>query len=543
MKNKIIYPTKLQRSWTLLIIVMLMNVSIPSFAQAPNWLWARSGGSISNDYSNATCTDANGNVYITGTFQGSTITFGSYTLQNVTAGTLDIFIAKYDATGNVLWAESGGGTRDDYAYGIAADVNGNVYITGYFRSPSIMFGTITLTHSDSTGIYDDIFIAKYDSAGNVLWAKSAGSKVSWERSYGICTDTDSNVYITGMYVSSTPVIFGSDTLINRGGYDIFIAKYDAGGNLLWAKSEGGTSYDFGIGICFDISGHFYLTGYQYQAVFGNDTLTGNGLSVFVAKYDTSGNILWAKNALGPNVFSFSVGTGITTFSGSNVYITGFFRYSVSFGNDTLSNAGTDGIFIARYDSSGNALWGRSPGGTNYDYSNSICTDANGNAFVTGYFASSFLNFGGIPVLNANAGFLDVFVAQYDSSGNALWAKSIGGQDYDYGMGISSNAIGDVYLTGYFGSYSLNFGSTTVTNNGSYDIFLAKLSSLVGINEAENFDNNILIFPNPTTNEIRIQNTEGRIESVEVWDVMGELCLRALTPSPSPGGEGGASIDV
>src|SRR4030095_15672122 len=108
--------------------------------------------------------------------------------------------------------------------------------------------------------------------------------------------------------------------------------------------------------------------------------------------------------------------------------------------------------------------------------------ATGNAFVTGYFISSFLNFGGHPVVNSFTGNTDAFIAAYDGNGNALWAKGLGNQGSEYGMGICANALGDVYLTGYFESYSLNFGSIMVTNNGSADIFLAKLSTSTGINE-------------------------------------------------------------
>src|SRR6185503_13565738 len=108
------------------LVVLSFVFSLQAFSQAPNWLWAKSAGGISSDYSNAICTDANGNVYITGTFQGSIITFGTYDLHNVGTGALDIFIAKYDANGNVLWAKSGGGIGNDYAYGICVDTNDNV---------------------------------------------------------------------------------------------------------------------------------------------------------------------------------------------------------------------------------------------------------------------------------------------------------------------------------------------------------------------------------------------------------------------------------
>jgi hypothetical protein len=504
-----------------LTLALLLIFIKTNYAQ-PNWVWAQGAGNISSEYSNAVCTDAKGNVYATGTFQGSSITFGSYTLNNAGTGTLDIFVVKYDASGNILWAKSMGGTHYDYAYGICTDANSNVYVTGYFRSPSITFGTYTLSNLDTVAEYPDIFISKYDSTGNELWAKSAGNKITWEMSYGICTDTNGNIYITGTYGYNTPMSFGSDTLINRGGYDIFLAKYDAGGNLLWAKSAGGFSYDYGIGICYDKSGNIYVTGYQIQSVFGNDTLTGIGLSAFVAKYDTAGNVLWARNAYG-TISPTSTGTAITTDASGNIYITGYFRYSISFGNDTLSNAGYDGIFIAKYDSSGNAQWASSPGGTNYDYSNSICTDASGHVFITGYFSSSFLNFGGFPVLNTNAGYDDIFIAEYDASGNALWATSVGGQDNDFGMGICGNTSGDVYVTGYFGSYSLNFGSTTITNNGSNDIFVAKLSSIVGIEEPLDDSNFLVLNPNPTTNTFTIRNiSSNEISSLEIFNPFAEI---------------------
>ena len=487
----------------LLTITMLALISTTNLvtAQTPIWAWAKSAGSISNEYSNAVCTDASGNVYITGTFIGSTITFGSYTLQNEAMGSHDIFVVKYNASGNVLWAKSAGGTSSDYAYGICADIGGNVYITGYFNSPSITFGTITLTNS---GI-NDIFVVKYNNVGNVLWAKSAtGSSADY--SYGICTDVNSNVYITGRFYSS-PLIFGSITVTNKGNYDIYLAKYDASGNVLWANGMGGTSEDGGRGVCTDASGNVFITGFlQTSATFGSETITGYGYSnIFVVKYDTYGNNLWAKSAIGPTQANYVRAGSIACNEDGNVYVTGSFQNTISFGNDTLASSGTYVIFLAKYDANGNALWGRTPGGTGNDIGSGICTNSNGKVFITGYYGSGYLNFGGFPVQNANTGIYDIFVAEYDANGNAIGATGIGGQDYDYGMGICKGLGGDVYVTGYFGSYNLSFGSTMLTNNGSYDTFLAKLSTLEGIEDFPNKDNSSLIlYPNPATTTFTLQ---------------------------------------
>lgn len=500
------------------IIVFLFFCRICS-AQTPSWIWLKSAGGISNDYSNAICSDANGNVYATGTFQGSTISFGSNTLYNGGTGALDIFVVKYDASGNIIWAKSGNGISNDYTYGICNDMDGNVYITGYFQSPTITFGSVSLTN---TSTYSDIFVIKYDSAGNVLWAQSATGSLS-EMSYGICSDDEGNVYITGTFGYSSNIIFGSDTLINRGGYDIFLAKYDGSGNLLWTKNEGGAGGDYSSAICTDTFDNVYITGFfQNHAIFGNDTLIANGnTGIFTAKYDTYGNYIWAKSAIGIPSGTYNYSNGIAANS-DGVYITGSFQNSIIFG-DTLGNAGSNSIFVAKYDSSGNALWGRSPGGTSYDYGTGISTNENGNVWVTGYFESSYLNFGGLPVLNNNIGYNDIFVAEYDADGNVLQAIDVGGQDNDIGMGICTNQDGSVYLTGYFGSYPINFGNNTVTNNGSFDIYLAKLALITGIEDNSLSDWNV--FPNPFSDRLNVSLTNNILSEIILYDLASRKILR------------------
>ena len=218
--------------------------------QAPDWAWAKSAGGNLYDYSQSITTDAVGNVYITGVFSSSTLTFGNTTLIN--AGGCDVFIAKYDPNGNVLWAKSAGDNNTDCGTGITTDVVGNVYLTGRFSS-TITFGNITLSSAGDI----DIFIVKYDSDGNVLWAQSAGGN-SEDEIHSIATDAVGNVYITGYFNSST-LTLGNITLANTYAWrsDIFIAKYDPNGNVLWAKSAGGSDTDCGIGIAADAVGNVY----------------------------------------------------------------------------------------------------------------------------------------------------------------------------------------------------------------------------------------------------------------------------------------------
>ncbi|MEK6616208.1 MAG: hypothetical protein AABZ32_08880, partial [Bacteroidota bacterium] len=130
---------------------LLLSLSIAicgiANAQAPNYLWAKSAGGTSNDYATSVTADASGNIIAAGSFVSPTITFGSTTLTN--AGSVDMFFVKYDPSGNVLWAKSAGGTSYDEATSVTADASGNIIAAGLFVSPTITFGSTTLTNAGS----------------------------------------------------------------------------------------------------------------------------------------------------------------------------------------------------------------------------------------------------------------------------------------------------------------------------------------------------------------------------------------------------------
>ncbi|MEO8150374.1 MAG: T9SS type A sorting domain-containing protein [Bacteroidia bacterium] len=508
---------------TLLIILLsVFSVYEEGKAQVPSWAWAKSAAGTNYDGGNGISTDINGNVLVTGAFKSSSLTFGATILTN--AGVGDFFIVKYDASGNVLWAKSAGGTSNDYGIGLSTDASGNVLITGGFESSSITFGTTTLTNT-GTG---NFFIVKYDASGNVLWAKSAGG-ASNNGGAGISTDASGNVLVTGDF-QSVSVTFGTTTLTNAGSIstnDIFVVKYDASGNVLWAKSAGGNSTDYVRGISTDASGNVLITGsFQSDSIsFGTTTLTnasaGNN-DIFVAKYDVSGNVLWAKSAGGS---SSDEGWGIATDVSGNVAITGHFNSSsITLGSTTLTNAGADDIFIIKYDASGNVAWAKSAGGTFYDDGFGISTDSSGNLIVTGNFQNPSITFGTTTL--TNSGGADIFIVKYDASGNVLWAKSAGGTSYDGAFGSSSDANGNILVTGYFQSPSITFGTTTLTNTGLYDIFIAKLYSTVSAAiEEQNSNNGVSIYPNPSTGQISITSSKD-IDEVTITNPLGQVVYQA-----------------
>jgi len=494
------------------------------FAQTPNWQWAKSAGGASDDKGNNICTDANGNVYVTGSFQSSSITFGTTTLTN-TGSNADIFIVKYDPSGTVIWAKSAGGTGFDTGQSISTDTSGNVVVSGSFSSPSITFVTTTLINS---GGGSDVFVVKYDSSGTVLWAKSvAGTSIDYGK--GISTDVNGNIFVTGWFYSPS-ITFGTITLINAGtDYDVFVAKYDASGNVLWAKRAGGIDGDGGQNISTDTSGNVFVAG-----IFGSDSITFGTITlinsdpgyedVFVVKYDPSGNILWAKSGMGNNQDNVY---GISTDKSGNVFVTGIFSYII-FGTTILNSTGIGDVFVVKYDALGNVLWAKRAGGgvTSYSWGYDISNDVGGNVYVTGYFNGSSITFGTTILTNVSSNTYDMFVVKYNTSGNVLWAKSAGGTSDDYGQSIATDTNGNVYVAGYFKSPSITFGTTILTNASSTsynDIFVAKLdgSGVTGTHEFVNYNFETSIYPNPSNGIFTFQSSEKK-SRIEIINILGEV---------------------
>jgi len=463
-----------------IIVMVILFSNITSDAQTPEFDWAKNAGGTNDDRGYGIATDGSGNSIVTGYFRG-TATFGTISLTSVSSGG-DIFIAKYDASGSALWAKQAGGMFGSYqGYGAATDGSGNSVITGMF-SQSVTFGDgeINETTLTSTGSWD-IFIAKYDASGNLIWAKQAGGSTGSDYGYGIATDGSGNIFITGHFYGTA--IFGSGepneaTLISTGYLDIFIAKYGSSGNLLWAKSAGGSnSDDYGKSIATDGSGNSIITGWFSGIVdFGTINLTSAGSEdIFIAKYDASGNVLWAKKAGGT---SGDRGYGIAVDGSGNIVITGYFYSSTAtFGTINLTSLNTGDIFIAKYGPLGDALWAKMANGYSHESGFGIATDGEGKSVITGYFMSSTITFGAGEPNETNltrSGSTDVFIAKYDVLGNLLWAKQAGGTDEDYGYGIATDESNNSVIAGYFLSGAATFGSNILTNAGNSDIFVAKV---------------------------------------------------------------------
>lgn len=437
-----------------------------------NPVWARSAGGTDWDFGTSLALGPGGGVYVTGDFGSASLTFGSTTVTNTNPTARDLFVARYDSSGNPVWATSGGGMSDEQTPKIASDNSGNVFITGRFRSPMMIFGSDTLINiAPST---NNIFFIKYDQAGNILWAQAPKTSYSIVGS-SVTTDSFGNVYLAGHF---------SDTTVTLGG----------------------------------------ITLYNSDSIYSN-----HKPNMLLYKFDPSGNAIWATNQDGSTLYPYCI-TGDAL---GNTYLTGMFSEdSVIFGSEVLTNIDTSGsgtdVFICKYDPSGNVLWARSGGGVTYnDLPRGIAVNASG-VYATGCFQGPTIQFNSTILNNAvsTGASYDTYLVKYDLAGNLLWGKRIGGPNNDEPNSMTCNELDNLYSAGYFNSPSLAFDATILNNAGSIDFFLAKLgSSTVEIGSLQDYSG-ILIFPNPFSTETTIEfEQDQNFESIKLMDICGKELKR------------------
>jgi len=466
------------------ILLFAAWLTLFSLGQTPDWEWATSAQGLNNDVGRCITRDTKGNIYVAGYFNGDHVQFGGITLQAPAGG---MFIVKYDPLGNVIWGGTDAGNTHADVLSIAADANDNVYVAGTFFGASLSFGNITL-HNATPGFFDT-YLAKFDSHGNVLWAKSCNG-LDMDIPWGIAVDNAGNIYLTGGFISSS--INFSGVVLNNSSYpnikDMFLVKYDTDGNVIWAKrGESHNCYNEGSGVAVDNAGNIYVTGYftgdtNYGEFisFGNTVLSpfgGDTPNYFLVKYNSSGDVLWAKGT--DYTTGGAYGNALTVDKWGNVYVVGEFSGdAIRFGNSDLVNAGGDygnrsDVFITKYDPSGQVNWAKRFGSAGNDDATATSIDANGNLYVAGSFTNDNIIIGNVVISNSNPGTSDIIIVKCDPSGNYLRAKSAGGTDYDGASGICSDPYNNVYITGSFVS-NIEFGNIILNSTGGSDFFMAKL---------------------------------------------------------------------
>lgn len=486
------------------ILILFLWISYSaSFAQN-QWEWAIGIGGNVQDKAEDIDTDSLGNVYTIGYYKSSNISIDTITITKIVDE--ELFLVKQNRWGNVIWAKRfavancGCGSTDNPE--MIVDAAGNIFITGKYRLAILHLDTITLTNSLVNSF--EMFVAKFNTDGDIQWARTAGGNTS-DYGTGITLDKFGNVIVSGIFMSPT---FNIDTITltakGNGFYNAVLLKFDPNGNLLWARNEGGYGGDVIFYSVASHNGDIYAAGNFWSASFSIDTtiVTSNGgMDILLVKYDSGGNTEWVYNKGGSNTdFMASVTTDIS----GDVYITGdFYSDTIMFDTIIMTNPGySTGLrmsFLVKVDNNGNTIWTKKMSSSGLTTIYSIETDNQNNILITGNYTSPFISFGN-DTLIYNTGSPNLFLAKFNSSGFLSWSLAAGGAYEDYAKSIAVSADGSIYIAGAFGSPNINFDSLSLTNHGVIDAFIAKLGTY-SANAGENFSicggDSVVIGGNPT----------------------------------------------
>ena len=438
-------------------LLALVFAGLQPVAAAPAYNWVSKAGGPDPVFAAQIASDAAGNAYVTGEFEG-TAQFGSTTLTS--SGGRDIYVAKLNASGTVLWARRAGGGSDDFGSGVAVDGAGNVYVTGGFAGTA-SFGALSVTATGG----NDFFVAKYDSAGNVTWVRrGGGSDVNndFAYGYGVGVDGAGNCYVAGSFYGKAT--FGSAT-VTAADYDVFVAKFSSAGAQVWARRSGGTAYDAAYGIAVDSAGNSSITGefYSNSMSFGAGISVSNGGfdDIFTARYDSAGAPLWAKAGGGKG---YDYGYAVAVDTAGNTYMTGGFDGSAAFAPVTLTSSSTS-ICAVKYGPIGTVIWAKNVVNPGAEAVAGIAVDSSANTYIAS----------GVDTPARR-----LFVAKLDRNGVPVWTNDAGGANGSiYGRSIGVDRAGNCYPVSEF-SGTVSFAGAAYTSASSQDIAVAQIADANGV---------------------------------------------------------------
>ncbi len=363
-------------------LVLLVANSVWSQSLYCDWLAKSGGTSAESAIAIAPALADATNIYVLGGFT-STTTIGDFTLQNP-GGLPNVFLTKFrfHSTDAPLWSMAPATDGPITNAGVNADVNGDVYIAGCFAGTNLTFDSTTLTNfGDPAALSDDAFIAKYDNFGSLNWLIQLGGSAS-ETFAGVDgghSFSADGLYVAGSFRSS--VFHAATTSLSRLGTDTdtFVAKFGFDGSLIWLK-QGSNSKATCLSV--DAENNCYVGGQLLgDANFdGHSPANQTGTNLLI-KYDTSGNVQWVRGDV-------VIGRSLRVGADQNIYTTGDFSNGINFGSITLSSAALSTVFLAKYDSSGNLVWATQVPGAGCDRASGVALDLRTNCWVSGYVSSS-----------------------------------------------------------------------------------------------------------------------------------------------------------
>jgi hypothetical protein len=515
----------------LFIITILLFAVQTGSAGAASYRWSRPFGDAADQIATSVAIDVSQNVIVTGDFTG-TVDFGGGPLVcNGLASSM--YLAKIDALGKHVWSRVLG---DSLRYGtnmLAVDFNSNVLLANTFRG-TVDFGGGPIT---AEGFRDGI-VTKFDEHGNHIWSQRFGGDQSLVEVKAASVDPSGNLIVVGIFTGM--IDFGEGQTLRADPYatNIFVANFHAMGGAQWVRQSTGEFIEItAVGV--DAAGRSVITGYHNGNFdFGGGPVTADGMNIFLAKYDGTGNHVWSYSfgASGTIQRAFDVAVDL---SGA-VFVTGEFIDPLDFGGGDLISGGGWDIFLVKFNPAGNHVWSARYGDQFTQRAYTVAVDGEGNVLVGGHFSGS-VNFGyetflGDPV--------DFCVARFDPAGKHLWSDrfdvfNLGlPNDEEYSIAAAANVNGEIAFVGSFKD-AVNCGGGSLAGGGGWDTFIAKYdtSPVTGIRPPTPVDLGLAAHPNPfnprTTityavpssgvAHLRLYDVEGRHVRtfVDGWTVAGE----------------------
>ncbi|HLG34245.1 MAG TPA: T9SS type A sorting domain-containing protein [Bacteroidia bacterium] len=437
------------------------------------------------------------------TYDGGYIAAGSTNSNNGDAsgnhGLADYWLVKIDNAGVIQWQKCYGGTGNDYANSVIQSSDSGYVIAGISDSND---GDVSGNH----GI-DDVWIVKVDNNGTLQWQKCLGG-TNREWTHSIIESVNGGYVLVGRTYSNNGDVNG-----NHGFTDMWVVKLSGIGTIQWQKCLGGTAGEEGQEIIQTSDGGYAAIG---TAGADNGDVSGNhGLEDYwFVKLDSSGTIQWQRCFGGTD---HDDATSVIQTSSGGYCAAG---YTSSNDGDVSGNNGGYDFWVVNFDDTGNILFQKTFGGTADDFCNTVMEDAGNTYIVTGM---AYSNNGDV---SGNHGLTDVWVVKMNGIGILQWQKCFGGTFFDASNSFIATSDGG-YAIG--GSAVSNNGDVS-GNHGNFDYWVVKLGpDNVGIHQMSLAESNFFLSPNPATNEIRVESSEFRVESVEVYDVLGQPQTSNLKP--------------
>ncbi|MBL7938364.1 MAG: hypothetical protein JNL43_03300 [Flavobacteriales bacterium] len=505
-------------------------------AQPFNWQW--SAAATGDELAPAVLdmvVDPLGNSYVTGQFWG-TAQWGS--LAPMTAvGEYDVFVVKYDSDGTPLWAAQGGGDNSESAKGITIDAAGNVYITGYFVSPTADFGSTTLSLDGTM----DIFCAKLNDAGVWVWARHFGSNYNGEEmGEDIVATPEGSTYVTGSFKYYFPLDAFEDLEGCSQLRDLFLLHLDSDGEPIWAKNPDCThddSYGNSTGqkLVLDGLGNIYVGGkyrgdtcfFETDTLYNQQLISGQTYDGLLAKYTLDGEFQWVRGIGG---YGYDDVEALATDADGNCYV-GMHRESqYNLPEFQVPVSGSQGIYRAvllKTAPDGEFLWWQRMGNTGYDHSiTGLAVDAQADILVSGWFEDRFEI--DELVFDQSDPHYGLFVARFanDNTVDEVFVSRNNAPRRAACLGL--DGLDNLYVAGSFGD-TLTFPGTTTLDVDDRGSFLARSGDMnTGLSFTPIQASGVTAFPMPSGGSFTVQS-DMAITDLRVVNTLGDVVLQERFP--------------